>query len=337
MKVDSAKAVDMKAGLTSSLLSFRDELCALVLKASAAGVPPREQAKAMKALAIRHVAKSIPQSEEGAEAARKAWKGKRYSFDGPLVAHFAALSVAIARQAKAEGIEAKTPENRAKRSSMAFRAIESGLSDSRTIGVTEPARKYEAELKEIMADSALRVNRREPTPVVFYLCSKHMDCAQDHLPWQGRLYIDDQWRTWVKDREERKAVNVYLSSHKIPSLQKTMHRPVWLMTRPNCRHYMDGIQTSEVLSGKAPEDMLRERGMIHDVGPRGRMKTIFHRTDAGWYTPQNVEAIIRQYEERLSALIAMSEAEPRNRDIDRAIVKTKELIRKWKGFRSRGT
>ena len=67
------------------------------------------------------------------------------------------------------------------------------------------------------------------------------------------------------------------------------------------------------------------------------MKTIFHRTDAGWYTPQNVEAIIRQYEERLSALIAMSEADPRNRDIDRAIVKTKELIRKWKGFRSRGT
>ena len=77
MNVDSAKAVDMKAVLTASLLSFRDDLCALVLKASAAGVPPRDQAKAIKALALRHAAKSIPQSEEGAEAVRKAWKGKR--------------------------------------------------------------------------------------------------------------------------------------------------------------------------------------------------------------------------------------------------------------------
>lgn len=332
MRIDTSRIVKSKERLTASLLSLRNEMLAYVLKATICGARPRVQARKLKDMALKHLAKPIGGlTEREMEEARKAG-GRKYGVDSGLLFFFAGLSTDLYRELK--GTPGNSREGRSKRSETAFRVLNEALGESRTQGVTNPANGFEATMKELTLEDSFRINRRKPEPEVFYLCSWHGDCAEDHLPYQGNLYVDRQWKTWVTDRETRKEINIYIAKYKVRAMQKIMHRPVWLITRPNCRHYFDSITTKEVLSGKPWGEMLEERGMRHEIGLRG-MQNIFHRTDKGWYTEDNVRSIVRAYEERLEAHVKMYEADPTNDLIKRAIMKDKALIRKWRDYLSR--
>lgn len=81
---------------------------------------------------------------------------------------------------------------------------------------------------------------------VFYVCSKHSKPAPDHADFQGRIYVDKFWRSKV-DSYLFRAIEAYIKNHQIVSVQKIMGPPVYMTTRPYCKHYFIPVDTYEVL------------------------------------------------------------------------------------------
>lgn len=163
---------------------------------------------------------------------------------------------------------------------------------------------------------------------IFYLCSWHGDCAQDHVDWQGKLYYDRFWRRHVKDRETQIRVLDFIQSTGMMSLQWVTNKPVWLITRPNCRHYFEQVTIKEAL-GKSVDEILDERGMVRQYGERGTNQTIRHSTQEGWYTRENILSIIQKYKERLALHQRMYQIQP-SQTLEGYIQKDKRLIKKWR-------
>ena len=163
---------------------------------------------------------------------------------------------------------------------------------------------------------------------VFYLCSWHGDCAEDHVDWQGKLYYDRFWRRHVKDKETQERVLGFIEANKMMSLQWVTNKPVWLITRPNCRHYFEQVTIKEALS-KDADELLDERGMKRQYGERGTNQTIRHSTQEGWYNRENVLNIIQKYKERLALHQRMYEIQP-SETLKGYMEKDKRLIKKWR-------
>lgn len=93
------------------------------------------------------------------------------------------------------------------------------------------------------------INDARESGQIFYLCSKHGDSAKDHVNWQGKIYVDEKWDWYNKDR----GVLEFLNDHRIPTIQWVIGEPVYMVTRPNCRHFFKPIPVSDVLKNDAKE------------------------------------------------------------------------------------
>lgn len=198
----------------------------------------------------------------------------------------------------------------------------------------DEAEKAKAEAKE--AEEA-RKGKKGADPLeayanvgIFYLCSEHSDCAEDHEDWQGKPYIDRYWRRLIKDEGARAKIAKYVADNGIRSMQWVINRPVWLVTRPNCRHYFRRLGPKDVL-GRAPSSLAREQGMWTPKGARDSRQTISHPTNKGWYDRASVEDIIRKYEDR-KRYHEMLKARKPSQELDDLILKDDRLIRKWKAY-----
>lgn len=80
---------------------------------------------------------------------------------------------------------------------------------------------------------------------VFFLCSQHADCAKDHEPYQGKLYVSENWESRVKDRK----VARYIKRHKFLTVEEVTEDYPYLTTRPNCRHQLKPVSIEAVMSG----------------------------------------------------------------------------------------
>lgn len=81
---------------------------------------------------------------------------------------------------------------------------------------------------------------------IFFLCSSHRNSAPDHEPYQGKMYIDRFWRGKV-DGKDYRAVLSYVRNHDVQTVQEILGDPVYLTTRPYCKHYFIPIPTATVL------------------------------------------------------------------------------------------
>jgi len=138
-----------------------------------------------------------------------------------------------------------------------------------------------------------------------YLASSHNDCAEDHKPYQGKLYYDNKAPKEIID---------YCKSKGMHSLQWVMDGPAWFITRPNCRHFFKALPTDIVKKYRVKE-LSRRYKMHRDIGDRSLS------------TPKTVA--IAEYEDRLKLLESMYAKHPTEK-LRRDIQKTKLLIKKWK-------
>ena len=88
--------------------------------------------------------------------------------------------------------------------------------------------------------------------VIFYLCSYHSDCANDHADYQGKVYVDENWESMVND-DEKEAIRKYISSHKLLTIQEVRDAKPFLTTRPNCRHKFRPITKGQALNNSNDE------------------------------------------------------------------------------------
>lgn len=166
---------------------------------------------------------------------------------------------------------------------------------------------------------------------VFYLASQHADSAEDHVDAQGEIYLDKRWTRKIKGEALREAVRREKERRGMEYYQDIIFRPVWLVTRPNCRHYFIPLKTEDVISGTPESELLWENGADTEEGDWER-QTERHSTRPSWYTKENVANIIRRYYSRLNYHKALAKADPNNRQAREQIEKDKLLIRKWRAY-----
>lgn len=80
---------------------------------------------------------------------------------------------------------------------------------------------------------------------IFYVASSHGDSAKDHAQWQGKIYVDANWRSKVKDENVRK----FIENGHFDTMQWVTGSPVYFLTRPNCRHYFVRYTAEAIMSG----------------------------------------------------------------------------------------
>ena len=196
--------------------------------------------------------------------------------------------------------------------------------------IVEEADHKEGEIKKEVINDYIQENRDLTKPKIFYLASKHKDSASDHAQWQGHIYIDEKWRSYVDEKTKQK-IEKYIAANDVRTVQWVMDKPVWFITRPNCRHYFEAIATNEVL--KTPKTkLLKRHDMTTAIGDRQYLQTIKHAIDPEWYKDiRNAQLVLEKYKERLELHKGMYKA-VKNDILRKAINKDKMLIRKWEEY-----
>lgn len=146
---------------------------------------------------------------------------------------------------------------------------------------------------------------------VFYLCSTHVNPAKDHAEWEGKIYIHEDWKE-RSDPDMHGRIAAYVRNHDIRTVQWVTGEPVWLVYRPNCKHYLIEVPVEAVL-GSSVKSLLKKHEMFMEDEPEISY-------EYGQY---------KNYYERLkvySYLHKMFDAE----DLDKDITETRKLVRKWK-------
>lgn len=83
---------------------------------------------------------------------------------------------------------------------------------------------------------------------VFYMTSMHSNPAKDHAPWQGVIFVDRYWKhTLADDVDMQKKVAAYIRNHNTLTVQDICKAPVYMITRPYCKHFFIPLSTDEVL------------------------------------------------------------------------------------------
>lgn len=94
--------------------------------------------------------------------------------------------------------------------------------------------------------------------VIFYIAAYFGDCAKDHVDYQGKIYVDKDWKSNApKDRIDE--IQSYIDSKSIKTVQEVMDAPAYFTTRPNCRHYFQYIDIDSVLGAKNKDDVNKLR------------------------------------------------------------------------------
>ena len=124
--------------------------------------------------------------------------------------------------------------------------------------------------------------------VSFYLCSSHADCADDHAQWQGKIYFDESWRQFVKP-EYYDVVGKMIQNKNLKSYQFVKGKPVYMATRPNCRHFFTPISVEQAL-GQSPQTLLKDLNL-----KKGEYKKEYYE---GLKEQRNNERNIIKYKDR---------------------------------------
>ena len=139
------------------------------------------------------------------------------------------------------------------------------------------------------------------------MASSHNDCAADHKPYQGRLYVDEKAPKEVID---------YAKSRGLYTVQWVMDGPAWFITRPNCRHYFVSLKLDQV-KGKSDKKLTK------------KYKTHSVEGNRDFQTPRS--RAIEEYTDRLRMLKSLY-WEHKTQKLKNEIVKTELLIKKWKNY-----
>lgn len=168
--------------------------------------------------------------------------------------------------------------------------------------INSEIRKYESEQKAEILNNAWKENRQNGN--IFYVASSHADSAADHKDWQGKIYVDRYWHNYDTDGKLAK----YIQKHNIRTAQWVTGKPVWFITRPNCRHYFVNYSIEQILSDdyKIPHRKIGDKKL---------------------QTPK--DANLQYYEDRLRLYTTLYKKHPTPL-LKKQIEKTKLLIAKWK-------
>ena len=109
--------------------------------------------------------------------------------------------------------------------------------------------------------SGMKLQRGRVDPVVFYLVSSHQKPQPAHEPLQGKLLVDYYWRSVLEGDYRLEQVAKFVKNKKVRTVQWALGAPHYLITRPNCRHYLIPVKTDDVLAlgAKGVKDLYQKK------------------------------------------------------------------------------
>lgn len=121
-----------------------------------------------------------------------------------------------------------------------------------TKAVNRAERASTARRKNKLIKETLRENRSQRLPIIFYLCSYHEKCAEDHKAYQGKLYVDRYWRSSLEQYQDLwwliQPVEAYIKNHSVMTMQEVIGDKPYLTTRPYCKHFFTPVDVWTVLT-----------------------------------------------------------------------------------------
>lgn len=98
---------------------------------------------------------------------------------------------------------------------------------------------------------------------VFFLASSHVKPAKDHADWEGKIYVSEFWKDRVDDNQDRARIEAYIRNHDIKTVEWVTGEPVYLIFRPNCKHYLIPLDIEEVLHNSARALLKKHSGYMY--------------------------------------------------------------------------
>lgn len=106
--------------------------------------------------------------------------------------------------------------------------------------------------RKVAVNSGLRLHRAMEEPIVFYVVSSHQKPQKAHEPLQGKLLVDRYWKSTLESvGGDIKAVGRFIRNRRIKTVQWAMGEPHWLLTRPNCKHFLIPVRTDVAMAETA--------------------------------------------------------------------------------------
>ena len=125
---------------------------------------------------------------------------------------------------------------------------------------------------------------------VFYMSSIHSNPAKDHKDWQGVIYVDRYWKSILADDPEtQKKVAAYIRNHDTLTVQDICGEPVYMITRPYCKHFFIELDTDEVL-GQSVNRIRKEHPEAHTRSHNVYYRKKYYRLRERIHTVLNMES-----------------------------------------------
>lgn len=118
--------------------------------------------------------------------------------------------------------------------------------------VNRAERASAARRKNKIIKETLKDNRSQRLPIIFYLCSYHEKCAEDHKAYQGKIYVDRYWRSALEQYTELMwlidPIDAYIKNHDVMTMQEVVGNKPYITTRPYCKHFFIPVDVWTVLT-----------------------------------------------------------------------------------------
>lgn len=113
---------------------------------------------------------------------------------------------------------------------------------------------------------------------IFFLCSSHNMPAPDHKDWQGKVYIDRFWKKTVGfNARLLTRIEKYVSENSIKTVQEICSEPVYMITRPHCKHFFIPLSTNEVLDSLGIDEIRTNHPESYTDERKGASRKKFYR------------------------------------------------------------
>lgn len=162
-------------------------------------------------------------------------------------------------------------------------------------------------VQQNIGEEQLKVGKKSKQ--VFYICNVFTNSADDHAKYQGKMYYDDRWKSFIDNKEAKKKIQGIINQKRMKSVQWVKDDPVYLTTRPNCRHRLTPISLDQA------------SGSSEAVLKKLKLKTKSYKKDNYKEMQQQRynERMIRKYKARVEA----------NEKLGYDTKKDKALVRQW--------
>lgn len=113
----------------------------------------------------------------------------------------------------------------------------------------------------------------------FFLASSHANPAKDHKDWEGRMYYDEAYRDYCTE-SEADHVAAIIKQGNLHSAQWVVGEPVYLCTRPNCKHFLIPISLDEASKLPVKTLLKKHNGYMKDEEPMSYEERVLNRLKA---------------------------------------------------------